>query len=136
MRTLLLLLALLFAGAQLGQAAAPVVTTGAVDAPIEAPGTLQAGPVQGSPALQALLKSQAEELIALEARVEDSGGQERIAAAKAAMEVARLELLATEAQNAGRVDEAAAARAELARLRAPEEIRPLHWQERGEEVQP
>jgi len=110
-------------------------SSGEAGVQIEAPGQMASGPVQGSPAMRTLLASQRLALEALEARAEEPGGQERIASAQEAMEESRLELLATEAEQAGRTEEAALARAELARLHAPQEPREIRWQPRTTEVE-
>lgn len=97
--------------------------------PAEASAPLPAGPVQGSPALQAQLKSEREAVAALQASGAPDAGT-RIEALKAAGEQARLELLILDLQSTGRLEELAAARAELQRLRTPAPAAPLVFQPR------
>jgi hypothetical protein len=95
----------------------------------EAPATLPGGPLQGSAAMRGLLRQQSQELEALAAQG-GQGSEEALAALKARQDLERLDLLATEAEKEGRLEEAARARSEAARLRAPAPTKPLRFVKR------
>ena len=102
---------------------------------VEAPGSLPLGPLQGSVAMQNLLRRQRQDLEALEAREarEAPGGQDgndAVVLLKAQQELERLDLLAVDAEKQGRREEAERARREAARLRAPAPVKAVRFVQR------
>ncbi len=100
----------------------------------ETPGSLPAGPVQGTAAMRALLQTQRGALDALEARGQEAGAEEALVALKAVHELERLDLLAQEAERLGRPEEAALARQEALRLRTPKPVKERAFVPRAQPV--